>query len=76
MVPDLIRDSTFGHLVRLATGGKAFQYAEERDPELWKKYVNEEKSGYLAHYGEAQPLCNGGLNKACHCQEIRGRVDK
>lgn len=30
MVWDIIRDSTFGQLVRLATGNKYFQYPEER----------------------------------------------
>jgi DHA1 family multidrug resistance protein-like MFS transporter len=51
MVADLIRDSPFGHIVRLVTRNKVFQYPEERDPELWKKYVNQEKSGYMAHHG-------------------------
>ncbi|KAF2472291.1 benomyl/methotrexate resistance protein [Lindgomyces ingoldianus] len=55
MVWDLIRDSAFGHLVRLTSGGKWFPYAEERDPELWKQFVNEEKSGYLAHHGDTNP---------------------
>jgi DHA1 family multidrug resistance protein-like MFS transporter len=54
MVADLIRDSPFGHIVRLVTRNKAFQYPEERDPELWKKYVNQEKSGYMAHHGTAE----------------------
>jgi DHA1 family multidrug resistance protein-like MFS transporter len=35
--------------------GKLFPYPEESDPELWKKYVNEEKSGYMAHHGTAEP---------------------
>lgn len=55
MVWDLVRDSAFGHCVRLASRGKYFQYAEERDTNLWKKYVNEEKSGYLAHHGDTNP---------------------
>lgn len=55
MVADLIRDSPFGHIVRLVTGRKVFQYPEEKDPNLWKKYVHEEKSGYMAHHGTAQP---------------------
>lgn len=54
MVADLIRDSPFGHIVRLVTRNKVFQYPEERDPELWKKYVHEEKSGYMAHHGTAE----------------------
>jgi DHA1 family multidrug resistance protein-like MFS transporter len=55
MVADLIRDSPFGHIVRLVTRNKVFQYPEERDPELWKKYVHEEKSGYMAHHGTVEP---------------------
>jgi hypothetical protein len=54
MVPDIIRDSPFGHIVRLVTRNKVFQYPEERDPSLWKKYVSQEKSGYMAHHGTAE----------------------
>lgn len=55
MVADLIRDSPFGHIVRLVTRRKVFQYPEEKDPEIWKKYVNQEKSGYVAHHGNTSP---------------------
>jgi DHA1 family multidrug resistance protein-like MFS transporter len=55
MVADLIRDSPFGHVVRLVTRKKYFQYPEEQDHNLWKKYVHEEKSGYMAHHGTTQP---------------------
>ena len=55
MVADLIRDSPFGHIVRLVTRKKCFQYPEEKDPSLWKKYVNQEKSGYVAHHGDTSP---------------------
>jgi len=55
MVADLIRDSPFGHVVRLVTRNKCFQYPEEKDPSLWKKYVNQEKSGYVAHHGDTSP---------------------
>ncbi|KAJ4380443.1 GTPase-activating protein [Didymella sp. IMI 355093] len=55
MVADLIRDSPFGHIVRLVTRNKVFQYPEEKDPNLWKKYVNQEKSGYVAHHGDTSP---------------------
>jgi len=55
MVADLIRDSPFGHIVRLVTRNKVFQYPEERDPEIWKKYVNREKSGHMAHHGAPEP---------------------
>lgn len=56
---DLVRDSTFGRLVRLATGSKVFSYPEERDPSLWKKYVHEEKSGFAAHHGHTGPHREG-----------------
>lgn len=55
MVADLIRDSPFGHIVRLVTRNKVFQYPEERDPKVWKKYVNGEKSGHMARHGATQP---------------------
>lgn len=55
MVADLIRDSPFGHTVRLLTRNKYFRYPEEEDPNLWKKYVNQEKSGYVAHHGNTSP---------------------
>lgn len=55
MVADLIRDSPFGHIVRLVTRNKYFQYPEEKDPQLWKKYVSQEKSGYVAHHGDTSP---------------------
>ena len=55
MVADIIRDSPFGHIVRLVTRNKCFQYPEEKDPGLWKKYVNQEKSGYVAHHGNTSP---------------------
>lgn len=51
MVAELIRDSPFGHIVRLLTRNKVLQYPEERNPDLWKKYVHQEKSGFMAHHG-------------------------
>lgn len=52
---DLIRDSAFGHCVRLVTKGKYLQYPEEQDADIWKKYVSHEKSGYAAYHGHTQP---------------------
>jgi len=52
---ELLRDSCFGQIVRLVTRNKVFRYPEEDDPEHWKKYLNEEKSGYAAHHGTTQP---------------------
>jgi DHA1 family multidrug resistance protein-like MFS transporter len=46
-----MRDTSFGQVVRLITKGKFFAYPEEKDPSLWKKFVNEEKSGFAAHHG-------------------------
>lgn len=51
---DLIRDTAFGHLVRILSKNKYLQYQEEKDPELWKKYVDEEKSGRMAHHGTVE----------------------
>ncbi|KAF2120724.1 major facilitator superfamily domain-containing protein [Lophiotrema nucula] len=59
MVWDLIRDSAFGHCVRLASRNKYFQYPEEKDSATWKKYVNQDKSAYQAHHGTTQPPENG-----------------
>lgn len=49
---ELIRDTCFGHLVRFATGNKYLRYQEEINPELWKRYVNVEKSGNMAKHGQ------------------------
>ncbi|KAF2813263.1 MFS general substrate transporter [Mytilinidion resinicola] len=70
-VSDLIRDSAFGHLVRLATGNKYLTYAEERDPSLWKKYVNEVKSRNFAHHGHAGDVSDddAGTREARHVSE-------
>lgn len=51
---ELIRDSTFGHLLRLASGGKILPYKENTDPGLWKRYVNYEKSARMAHHGHTR----------------------
>lgn len=74
MVADLIRDSPFGHVVRLVTRNKCFQYPEEKDPSLWKKYVNQEKSGYVAHHGNTSPPEEGSseLRQARGMREREG----
>jgi DHA1 family multidrug resistance protein-like MFS transporter len=36
-----IRDSAFGHLVRLFSGRRLLQFAEEVDPEVWHTFVQE-----------------------------------
>lgn len=55
---ELIRDTVVGHFLRIVSRGKLLQYAEERDPSLWEKYVNIEKSNRMAshgHTGEETP---------------------
>ena len=55
---DLVRDSIFGHFIRIVSRGKLLPYAEDRDISLWKDYVNIEKSNHMAdhgHTGEETP---------------------
>ena len=54
---ELIRDTVFGHLVRIVSGGKILPFAEDRDPSLWRRYVHDEKTQRMAHHGhtEEQP---------------------
>lgn len=47
----LMHDSITGFAIRFLTSGRVFQYAEEKDPSLWKQFANVEKSGRLAHRG-------------------------
>lgn len=49
---ELIRDTVFGHCVRLVTEGKYLQYAEEKDPSIWKRYLHLEKTGHMAQHGQ------------------------
>lgn len=56
---DLIRDTAFGHLVRFITRGKYLQFAEEADPTVWTRYLDEKKSGYLAYHGSVEPPEDG-----------------
>jgi hypothetical protein len=51
---ELVRDTVVGHLLRLATGGRALKYEEERDKSLWKRYIDKEKSGRMAHHGTVE----------------------
>ena len=48
---ELIRDTVFGHFVRLITNHRCLQYAEERDPKLWKQYLDREQTKNMALYG-------------------------
>lgn len=51
---ETVRDSAFGHLVRLITNKRFFKYPEEVDPSLCDKWYNEEKSGFAAHHGKTE----------------------
>lgn len=48
---ELIRDTVFGHFLRIVTKIKVLSYEEERDPSLWKQFLDKEKSGNLARHG-------------------------
>jgi DHA1 family multidrug resistance protein-like MFS transporter len=63
---ELIRDSFFGHCVRLVTGGRVFRYPEEVDSTKWQRYIDHEKSAHMARHG--QPYAPEGVEK----QEGRG----
>ncbi|KAK0927939.1 GTPase-activating protein [Friedmanniomyces endolithicus] len=52
---ELIRDTAFGHLIRFVSRGRYLQFAEEKDPSIWTRYIDEKKSGYMAHHGDAEP---------------------
>lgn len=52
---DLIRDSAFGQVVRFISGYRLLQYPEEKDPDLWRQFVDEGLSGNLAHHGHIGP---------------------
>lgn len=48
---ELLRDTVFGHFVRFLSRGKHFKFLEERDPSLWHKYIDVEKSAQVARLG-------------------------
>ena len=48
---ELMRDTVSGHFVRLITKQRYFQYAEERDPKLWKQYLDREQTRNMALHG-------------------------
>lgn len=48
---ELIRDTVFGHAVRFITNGRVLQYAEEKDPSLWKQYLDRDQTKSMALYG-------------------------
>ena len=56
---DLIRDTAFGHLVLFVSRRKYLKFAEEADPSIWTRYIDEKKSGYLAYHGSSEPPEDG-----------------
>lgn len=56
---ELIRDTAFGHFLRFVSRGKLLKYAEEADPSLYLRYVDEKKSGNLADHGDTNPRDDG-----------------
>lgn len=51
---DLIRDSFFGHFLRLVSNRRVLHYPEELDPSIWQRYINEKKSANMAMYGQTE----------------------
>lgn len=49
---ELIRDTAFGHFVRFVSHGKSLQFIEEKDPSLWKRYLDREQIGNMAAFGK------------------------
>lgn len=52
---DLIRDSAFGHIVRLISKNRVFQYPEEKDLSVWESSLSVEKSAQMAVSGRIGP---------------------
>ncbi|EXJ68716.1 uncharacterized protein A1O5_08510 [Cladophialophora psammophila CBS 110553] len=52
---DLFRDTVVGQILRLVTGRRILQYPEERDPSIWQRYLNVEKSANMAIHGSTAP---------------------
>ncbi|OCT44444.1 Caffeine resistance protein 5 [Cladophialophora carrionii] len=48
---ELFRDTVVGQLLRLVTGRRILKYPEERDPSIWQRYLNVEKSSNMALHG-------------------------
>lgn len=51
---ELMRDTLVGDFIRIFSGHKILPYAEEKDPSLWKRYVDHEKTDRMAHHGHIQ----------------------
>lgn len=75
-VGNLIRDTAFGQIVRLATRNRVFQYPEEQDSEHWKNYLNEEKSGNIAQHGTTEPPENEPQDTSQNATEMHTRDEQ
>lgn len=69
---ELIRDSCFGQIVRLLSRRRCFQYIEERDPSVWKRYIEEDMSANAAHHGTVGPPEEGLTTAELRAQGIGG----
>ncbi|KAE8453818.1 hypothetical protein EG329_009330 [Mollisiaceae sp. DMI_Dod_QoI] len=69
---ELFRDTITGHAIRLLTKRKVLQYEEERDPSLWKRYIDKEKSGRMAHHGHTGEV-EEGAQKEEEVNDIDGQ---
>jgi MFS transporter, DHA1 family, multidrug resistance protein len=73
---DLIRGTVSGHFIRLISGKLYLPYGEDRDNSLWKRYVDAEKSGRMAHRGhtgEEESNGEGGSRDRNSDEKIPGR---
>lgn len=52
---DLFRDASLGQMIRWMTKNKYLQYPEEKDTSTYGKFINREKSGNMARYGQPNP---------------------
>ena len=50
---DLFRESVFGHFIRLISNNRLLQYAEEKDPKIWKQYIDHGQTKNMALHGNA-----------------------
>ena len=48
---DLFRDTVFGHAVRFITKARYLQFVEEKDPSIWKQYIDRNQTKNMALYG-------------------------
>ncbi|TPX15306.1 uncharacterized protein E0L32_004583 [Thyridium curvatum] len=52
---ELFRDTIFGHFLRIITNKRILKYPEEKDPQLWKRYIDLAKSTHMANHGRTSP---------------------